>query len=167
MWQGDLDPIDTDGMFYKPLLEQLNACFIKRGLIQRSVSMSVLVQVVCNQGTEERMFMSNYGHLTDREQWSKLRELNPRGCALFLCALGLPWVDMQAFARTNGTLKLPFSLHSKRPTIALPLAPRYVQEDLFDPMTCAVQITDSNMSLNPLFNEACTVMTQWLDENKY
>lgn len=170
-WQGQtayLEQIDMDSVFYKPLLEQLHACFVQRGLVQRSVHMQTLVQVVFNQPTEARMFMAHYGHLTPREQWTKLRELNPRDCALFLCALGLPWVDLQAFTRTNGTLKLPFSLHSKRPTIALPLAQRYAEKDLFDPVACAVSIADQGpVSMNPLFKEACVTMNQWLDHNEY
>lgn len=170
-WQGQttayLDQIDTESAFYGPLLTQLNACFIQRGLVQRSVSMPTLVQVVFTQGTEARMFATQYGHLPPLEQWTKLRALNPRGCALFLCALGLPWVDLQAFTRTNGTLKLAFSLHSKRPAIALPLAQRYVTKDLFDPATCAVCIDTGNVAENPLFIEACETMSQWLDTNAY
>lgn len=167
-WQCPMDPLDIDSAFYGPLLDQLNVCFVQRGLMRRSVHMETLIHAVFNQGTEARMFLRQYGHLPVLEQWNKLRALNPRDCALFLCALGLPWVDLQAFARTNGTLKLAFSVHSKRPTIALPLALRYAKEDLFDPDTCVVQITDKEqVSLNPLFKEACHTMNEWLDRNEY
>jgi hypothetical protein len=138
----------------------------------RKIDMHMVVEIVLPPGVQTRTFISSYmTRLTPVEQWEKLRTLDRHGCNLFLCALGLPVIDLQAFKRANATIKLPFSIHATRPTIALPLASRYFEEDgvLFDPLKNAVRLDEGNgnVTKNPMFIEACHTLTDWLDTNQY